>query len=71
VWIRSQRAAVVDVADHLLLVGRDGSVRRLDGDSAELARVVLAFFATAHDEAQLIAHVEALAGALGERRGVV
>ena len=63
---------MVDSADHLLLVGRDGSVRRLEGDSAELARAVLAFFAAPHDEPQLIEHVERLAGAaLGERRSVV
>lgn len=70
-WIRSQRAAVVEAGADLLLVGRDRSVRRLTGDGAELAREVLAFFARAHDDDALIAHVEALAGPLGERRQVV
>jgi SAM-dependent methyltransferase/3-polyprenyl-4-hydroxybenzoate decarboxylase len=70
-WIRSQRAAVAEVGGDLLLVGRDGSVRKLTGDSAELAREVLAFFAKQHDEAELVAHVEALAGPLGERTQVV
>jgi SAM-dependent methyltransferase/3-polyprenyl-4-hydroxybenzoate decarboxylase len=62
---------VADSGEELLLIARDGSIRRLDGDSAELARVVLGFFARPHDEAALIAHVESLAGPLGERRGVV
>lgn len=70
-FIRSQRAAVAERGDAILLVARDGSVRTLDGDSAELAREVLAFFARPHDEAELIAHVEALAGPLGDRREVV
>lgn len=70
-WIRSQRAAVAELGEDLLLVAGDGSVRRLDGDSAELAREVLAFFARPHDEGELVAHVETLAGPLGERRGVV
>lgn len=70
-WIRSQRAAVVESGDALLLVARDQSVRRLDGDSAELARAVVAFFARAHSEADVVAHVESLAGPLGERRSVV
>ena len=70
-WIRSQRAAVAELGDDLLLIGRDGSVRRLDGDSAELAREVLALFARAHDEAEVVAHVETLAGPLGDRKAVV
>ena len=70
-WIRSQRAAVAERGDSLLLIGRDGSVRRLDGDSAELARVALAYFAAAHSDAELVAHVESLAGPLGDRRRVV
>ncbi|HEX5059517.1 MAG TPA: hypothetical protein VFV99_09165, partial [Kofleriaceae bacterium] len=70
-WIRSSRAAVAEVGDELLLIGRDGSVQRLDDDGAELAREVLLFFAQPHDEAELMAHVEMLAGPLGERRQVV
>lgn len=70
-WIRSQRAAIAEQGDQLLLIARDGSVRKLDGDSAELAREALAYFARPHSEAELIAHVEALAGPLGERAQVV
>ncbi len=70
-WIRSQRAAVADSGADLLLVGRDGSVRKLDGDSAELARVVIGALARPCSEHDVIAHVESLAGPLGERRSVV
>ncbi len=70
-WIRSQRAVVAESGEDLLLVGRDGSVRRLSDDSAELARETLAFFSAAHDDAELIAHVEKLAGPLGDRVQVV
>jgi len=70
-WIRSQRAAIAETGDEVLLIARDGSVRRLDGDSAELARVVLAQLAVSRSEGELVAHVESLAGPLGERRAVV
>jgi 2-polyprenyl-3-methyl-5-hydroxy-6-metoxy-1,4-benzoquinol methylase/3-polyprenyl-4-hydroxybenzoate decarboxylase len=70
-WIRSQRAAVADVGDHVYLVGRDGAVRRIEGDSAALARTVLAFVAHAHSTREILAHVESLAGPLGDGRGVV
>jgi SAM-dependent methyltransferase len=62
---------VVEAGEDLLIVSRDGSVNRLEEDSAELAREVLAFFARPHDEAELIAYVEGLAGPLGEREQVV
>jgi len=70
-WVRSQRAAVADSGDVVWLIARDGSVRRLDGDGAELARAVIAYFAHPRSEADVIAHVETLAGPLGERRSVV
>lgn len=70
-WVRSQRAAVVELGDDVLLVGRDGSVRKLSGDSAELARETLAFFGCARSEAELVAHLEMLAGPLGDRVTVV
>jgi SAM-dependent methyltransferase/3-polyprenyl-4-hydroxybenzoate decarboxylase len=70
-WIRSQRAAVAETGDAFLLVAGDGTVARLDGDAAELAREVLAFFATAHDERELIAYIEGLAGPLDDRTQVV
>ena len=69
--VRSARAAVVELGDGLFLVARDGSVRRLDGDSAALAREVLAFYAEPRSDADVIAHIDALAGPLGERRAVV
>jgi 2-polyprenyl-3-methyl-5-hydroxy-6-metoxy-1,4-benzoquinol methylase/3-polyprenyl-4-hydroxybenzoate decarboxylase len=70
-WIRSQRAAVADAGDHVYLVGRDGSVRRIEGDSAELARTVLAFVAHARSTREILEHVESLAGPLGEGRAIV
>jgi hypothetical protein len=70
-WIRSQRAAVADGSGALHLIGRDGVVRRVDGDSAELARAVLAFLAQPRSETEVIAHVEELAGPLGDGRAVV
>jgi hypothetical protein len=70
-WIRSQRAAVAETGDALLLIGGDGTVARLEGDAAELAREVVGFFATAHTESELIAYIEDLAGPLGDRTQVV
>src|SRR5207302_1347910 len=62
IWIRSQRAAVVDLGEDCVLIARDGVLRRLEGDSANLARAVLAFLARPRSDADVIAHVEALAG---------
>lgn len=70
-WVRSQRAAVAEAGADVLLVARDGSVRELGDDTAELARELLAYLARPRSEAEVIAHVESLAGPLGERRGVV
>jgi SAM-dependent methyltransferase/3-polyprenyl-4-hydroxybenzoate decarboxylase len=65
-----RRAAIVriyDVADRTVLVGKDGSAQELSGDSAMLARAVLAFLVEPHTEPEVLAHVEALAGApIGE-----
>lgn len=54
--------------DALELIGRDGSVRRLTGDTAALAEALLAYTeGTPRTRAELRAHVEALSGApLGE-----
>src|SRR5690606_2806986 len=46
-------------------------VRKLGDDTAELARELLAYLARPRSEAEVIAHVESLAGPLGERRSVV
>ena len=70
-WIRSQRAVAIDVGDACLVIGRDGVARRLDGDSAELARAVLDLFAAPKRDAEVIAHIEAVAGPLGDKRSVV
>jgi 3-polyprenyl-4-hydroxybenzoate decarboxylase len=54
------------------LVGPDGSLRRLAGDSAELAREVLSFCGIPRSHAEILAHVEALSGApLGAGASVV
>jgi hypothetical protein len=66
-FVRSQRAAVVELGDDVALVGRDGSVARLTGESAELAREVIAFVGVPRSRDDVIAHVERLAGPLGER----
>ncbi|HUS29327.1 MAG TPA: flavoprotein [Kofleriaceae bacterium] len=81
-WIRSQRAAVVDApsrgsgsdgdGDGLIVVGRDARVFKLEGDSAQLARVVVAFLGRPHSEREVLAHLEALGGEpLGDRTTVV
>jgi 3-polyprenyl-4-hydroxybenzoate decarboxylase len=70
-WLRSRRASAVDVGDRLLVIGGDGVIRELAGDSAELARVVLAFIARPRTTAEVIGHVEQLAGPIGDRRAVV
>lgn len=70
-WIRSARAAVADAGNHIYLVARDGSVRRIEGDSAALAREVIAYLGAPHTTDEIIAHVESLAGPLGDRRSVV
>ena len=69
-WIRSHRAAVVDIGDAVVLVSRD-TLHTLDGESGELARVVLGHLARPRSEADVIARIEELAGPLGERREVV
>ena len=70
-WVRGPRAAAVELAGDLLLVSRDRSVRRLAGDSGTLAREVLDYLIAPHEERDVLAHVEALTGPLGERRAVV
>lgn len=69
--VRSQRAAVVEIGDDVALVARDGSVARLTGESAELAREVIAFVGLPRTRADVIAHVETLAGPLGERVRII
>lgn len=55
-----------------MLVGRDGRMLELEGESAELGRTVLAFLGEAHSEREVMAHIEKLSGEpLGENAGVV
>jgi 2-polyprenyl-3-methyl-5-hydroxy-6-metoxy-1,4-benzoquinol methylase len=70
-WIRSARAAVADAGGHVYLIARDGAVRRIEGDSAALAREVVEFLGAAHTTDEILTHVESLAGPLGDRRSVV
>jgi SAM-dependent methyltransferase/3-polyprenyl-4-hydroxybenzoate decarboxylase len=70
-WARTSRAAAVELGGDLLLVARDGVVRRLEGDTAELARVVLACLAEPRTSDEVLAHVNALAGAGDQHRAVV
>jgi SAM-dependent methyltransferase/3-polyprenyl-4-hydroxybenzoate decarboxylase len=62
-WWRSRRAVAVDIGHDLVLVGRDGVVRRLDGASAELARAVLGELDAPRTTDELVARVEAIAEA--------
>jgi SAM-dependent methyltransferase/3-polyprenyl-4-hydroxybenzoate decarboxylase len=61
----------VDDGPDLLLFGSDGVVRRLDGDSAGLARVVLDFTAQPRTRAEILAHLEALSGEAIDQPAVV
>src|SRR5207248_9263947 len=59
-WLRTTRATAIDLGGDLLLLG--ATVRRLEGDSAELARAVLAFLARPPRRSELLAHLDAIAG---------
>ena len=75
-WVRSQRAAAVDVGARLVLVSGTGTrsgtgsgsgtgIRAIEADGAEVARELLAFCAVPRTTAELVDHVVALSG--GER----
>ena len=59
---------MIDVGDAVVLLGRD--VRRLDGDSAELARAVLAYVVRPRSRDEVCAHVGKLAGAAADDASV-
>jgi SAM-dependent methyltransferase len=61
-WLRTTRAAVVEMADKLLLVDRSGVVRELSGESAALASAILKVVSRPHTAAELVAHIESLTG---------
>jgi len=63
-WVRSQRASLVDLDGGVVVMSSDGKLLRLDGESAELARVVIEYVALPRTHRQIVAHVESLAGAL-------
>lgn len=61
-WVRSQRAAAVDVGERLVLVGADGAMRAIEGDGGAVAREVLGFTGVARTTDEIVAHVVALSG---------
>ena len=61
-WVRSQRAAAVDVGERLVLVGADGGMRAIEGDGGAVAREVLGFAAVARTTDEIVDHVVALSG---------
>jgi 3-polyprenyl-4-hydroxybenzoate decarboxylase len=71
VLVRSPFAKVAEREGALVAVAVDGSVLRVTGDSAELARAVLAFLAEPRAREQIIAHLEELAGEPLQHAGVL
>ena len=61
-WVRSQRAAAVDVGERLVLVGTDGAMRAIEGDGGAVAREVLGFAGVARTTDEIVGHVVALSG---------
>jgi SAM-dependent methyltransferase/3-polyprenyl-4-hydroxybenzoate decarboxylase len=71
---RITRARVLrayDHADTITILGADGALRRLEGDSAELVRAILGFVATPRSRAELFGHLSELAGAPIDEGGTV
>jgi len=68
-WLRTQRAVAIDVGADLVVLG--DPPHRLTGDSADLARYVLATVRAPTTTAELVAAIERDSGPLGERRAVV
>jgi SAM-dependent methyltransferase/3-polyprenyl-4-hydroxybenzoate decarboxylase len=68
---RAAVARIYDVDDRTVLLAPDGSGHALAGDSAALARAVLAFLSVPRAAAEVRAHVEALAGGPLPRPAVV
>jgi len=66
-YVRSPRAAAVDVGERLVLIGRDGTVRAIEGNGAPLAREVLAYLGEPRTVDAIVAHVEAVSGQTGVR----
>src|SRR5262245_59103360 len=69
-----RRAAIVriyDVGESIVLLAKDGRGHELEGDSARLARAVLAFLDVPHTRVEIFAHLEALVGGPIEHPAVV
>ncbi len=60
--MRSQRAAVVDVGERLVLLGGAGEARAIEGDGAAVARELLGFCAVPRSMGEIVEHVVALSG---------
>lgn len=60
---RAHAVRIYEVGDRLVVLARDGRGHELVGDSAALAREVIAFAERARSHAEIVAHVEALTGA--------
>ncbi|HSN26110.1 MAG TPA: flavoprotein [Kofleriaceae bacterium] len=65
-WVRSHRAAAVDVGERLVLLGgaAGGAVdaRAIEGDGAAVARELLGFCAVPRSVGEIVEHVVALSG---------
>lgn len=59
-WVRSQRAAAVDVGERLVLVGADAAMRAIEGLGGAVAREILAFAGAPRTVEEIVAHVVAL-----------
>ena len=69
--VRAPSVRIVDRGDRTTIIGTDGAVRQLEGDSAELVRAILNFVAVPREWDALIAHLTELAGeTLGEAQSV-
>lgn len=69
-----RRAAIVriyDVGEITVLLAKDGRGHELAGDSARLARAVLAFLEVPHTRFEIFAHLESLVGGPIEHAAVV
>ena len=59
---RTALARIYDVGETTVLLAKDGRGHELTGDSARLARAVLAFLVEPRTRAEILAHLEALTG---------
>lgn len=69
--VRTSRVRILDHRDATTIIGADGAVRRLEGDTAELARVILTYLSIPRARAELFEHLEVLSGGPLEHAAVV